>query len=784
MKLFSSLLASTAVADVYMHFPRGSNNRLNENSEGRRNGNRLFDSQNNNEGGYNVGDRFDKPAKKADEQSKAVFFESTAEAASELAIEWWNQHGCGRRNADDANWVNCQLVLQYMCEDSSNTKIQNGLNTNTNAYTRPANDESEQQYRERRRKDTSDRDHAERGVHESWEYYDSCYRRDRNYGLFTGNEGRVRGGAIYTRQNPGGQRRGYECPEERDYYPYWHPTPWKDIAVLTSEPSKCGELLDETGNRNQKYECVHRVDQNSTLGYSKFNNAEECEYSGGEWIGFYNPKFIFEQIETEADCTDLAKDSEFKNNLVWGVPYRTGAGRRAAPVEKCLLLEEAPECKQAPWSRANHLGQTDDSDYFPTYKWELPDFHGLLESQECVLRIRYNVTTNDYLDDFASEQTSKGYFAGLESHDDPEVTYRGARLQLALDSAQTGRVFQDRTHVFQLKPRPATVPSDKVIKNLGVRGRRGNIVQAFPSVEYDFSPTILEMNRDDLVHIQWEGSNTNPNSDGEGRQGTDRSNIVPITVPGASIPAGTPSFLNNELEQDYFQFTDEDGTLRTFKALIVRDSTFPEIVQQCEAAKMILPEPTTHQFNDALVQFWTVNGRFRGDLPIGMAADWTSISSGEAAGFHQFRHQRPPIGQIDHYALLRQNGEWYDDMNENRVNSRALCLAEIDSEEEQAEEPKLFADWIWSSVSSMKKLNNTEELELQLASSGFYECFEEGDCDFSFNGNKDQLQDQLNNAPAYFAGNIVRMNPGKHQYLSTRNNNFSNRAQKGTIIVN
>ncbi|CAG5082369.1 Oidioi.mRNA.OKI2018_I69.PAR.g10109.t1.cds [Oikopleura dioica] len=782
MKLFSSLLASTALADVYMHFPRGSNNRLNENSEGRRNANRLFDSQNNNEGGYNVGDRFDTAAKTADEQSKAVFFESTSEAASEIAIEWWNQHGCGKRDENDANWVNCQIVLQYMCEDSSSTKIQNGLNTNTPAYRRPNNDESQQQYAERRRKDTTDNDHAERGVHESWEYYDSCYKRDRNYGLFTGNEGRVRGGAIYTRQNPGGTRRGYECPEERDYYPYWHPNPWKDIAVLTSEPEKCQDLTAENGNRNMKYECVHKIDENTTLGYSKYNNQEECEHFGGEWVGFYNAKFIFEEIEDKDDCDALAKDSDFKNDIIWGIPYRTGEGRRAAPQEKCLLLEEAPECKKAPWSRANHLGQIDDTDYFPTYKWELPNFHSLLESQECVLRIRYNITTNDYVDDFASENR-KAYFPGLESHDDPEVTYRGARLQLALDSAQTGRVFQDRSHIFQLKPRPQSVPSDKIIKNLGVRGRRGNIVQAFPSVEYDFSPTILEMNQDDLVHIQWEGSNTNPNSDGEGRQGTDRSNIVPITVPGASIPAGTPSFPNNELDEDYFQYTDADGTVHTFRALIVRDSSFPEIVQQCEAAKMNLPEPTTQEYNDALVQFWTRNGQWRGDLPIGMAADWASLSSGETASFHQFRHQRPPIGEIDHYAMIDSRGKWYDDMNEHRVFSRALCFAEI-SETDFSEEPKMFAEWIWSAADSIKKLNNTEDLELQLATSGYYECSDQKDCAGESLEEKEALNDKLNNAPAYFAGNIVRMNPGVHQYLSTRNNNFSNRAQKGTIIVN
>jgi len=80
-----------------------------------------------------------------------------------------------------------------------------------------------------------------------------------------------------------------------------------------------------------------------------------------------------------------------------------------------------------------------------------------------------------------------------------------------------------------------------------VRGKRGNIVQTFPAVEYDFSPKRLHMSTTgELVHLQWCGSNThnngNPAGDGqagdagEGTTGTDRQNLVPISNPTDNYP--------------------------------------------------------------------------------------------------------------------------------------------------------------------------------------------------------------------------------------------------------
>ena len=71
-------LAALCLADTYLHNPRGSNNRLNEPSAERHNANRMFDSQNNNRGGYNKGDYSDAAA--------------SATPADTLALQYMQQY--------------------------------------------------------------------------------------------------------------------------------------------------------------------------------------------------------------------------------------------------------------------------------------------------------------------------------------------------------------------------------------------------------------------------------------------------------------------------------------------------------------------------------------------------------------------------------------------------------------------------------------------------------------------------------------------------------------------
>merc|ERR1711879_464517 len=174
-----------------------------------------------------------------------------------------------------------------------------------------------------------------------------------------------------------------------------------------------------------------------------------------------------------------------------------------------------------------------------------------------VTRLRYNMTTMDYAPyttTAACNQNKKGNVQSpVEQNPTVDVGVDMQGLRLALNTAQTGRTFQDRSHVFKVMKIPdkgaqnAAMKAANKIINVSVQGKRGNIVQTFPAVEYDFWPKIAEVNVGDCLAFQWTGSNThnngNPAGDGqagdagEGRGGSDRSNLIQIMDKNSTYPA-------------------------------------------------------------------------------------------------------------------------------------------------------------------------------------------------------------------------------------------------------
>merc|ERR1719397_72249 len=188
-----------------------------------------------------------------------------------LEVEWTAQHGCGRqtetpgpvtnevRNTpstattkgllESASNVHCEMVIEMLCtatadptQQYKSTRLKQVVavpregipNSNNDAATNRANTNDPGQA------DSTNTNNARFGIHETPEYYNECNRVKRNRNLFTADQNVNRRSAIGTRQNPNGGRRGLECPEERDYYPYWRPSPFLGIAYLVDDPARCG----------------------------------------------------------------------------------------------------------------------------------------------------------------------------------------------------------------------------------------------------------------------------------------------------------------------------------------------------------------------------------------------------------------------------------------------------------------------------------------------------------------------------------------------------------------
>jgi len=106
-----------------------------------------------------------------------------------------------------------------------------------------------------------------------------------------------------------------------------------------------------------------------------------------------------------------------------------------------------------------------------------------------------------------------------------------------------------------------TVPMQPSIYNVNIQGKRGNIVQTFPAVEYDFWPRHIEIPTGACLAFQWTGSNThnngNPAGDGqagdagEGRGGSDRSNLIQLLNKNSSYPIP----LDTEITEDFFEYS-------------------------------------------------------------------------------------------------------------------------------------------------------------------------------------------------------------------------------------
>jgi len=450
--------------DVYLHNPRGSNNRLNEGSRERdnprvrNNANRLFNSQNSDRGGYN--------AFLVNRGVKQTYGPLYYYAGSQLAIEWTMDNYSPH--------VATEVVLQYMCSES----LRDGTITASSPYPRQSNlDERYERY----------------GQHEDYQYYQGCVNRQRNKGLYTADQNLEKEDARSTRQNPSGSRRGHECPEERDYYPYWHPTPWKDIAILTNHPddSQCAMYKSLSQNVNSRFKCVPSDEgskKKMPITQAECGTSDYREWTEVPGFGTGSPV-----------CKDISPHVQDEGDLVTGI-----------------------------------------------FKWTVPDD----VNENCALRLRYNISAADHGGWSAggkvwdSAKNKEGVASGVadvlaqryafsptearergyNSLQNPEVRVLSyLPMKLAVNTAQYGRTFQDRSHAFAIRRRPDELAENKNIHNVNVRGKAGdrnaqNDVVVYPGVEVGLAPNTLNMEAGDYVHFQWTDAKREPINHGRNNQ--------------------------------------------------------------------------------------------------------------------------------------------------------------------------------------------------------------------------------------------------------------------------
>uniref|UniRef100_A0A7S1XLR7 Uncharacterized protein n=1 Tax=Phaeomonas parva TaxID=124430 RepID=A0A7S1XLR7_9STRA len=676
----------------------GSNDRNCEKNANRNNGNRLFDSQNNAAGGYACPRAVGGP-ERGNENGVAPFVNNQRSRmyyyeGSKMVVEWTNQHGCGSNSR-----VQCNVIIQYACEDSLDPFWAGTASDSWPAPGRPescpgspnrypgvqggqcfsrntpenncmvatprdgipdnANDAATDTIPNNANSAVPSDNTRRFGMHESYAYYDLYSRTERNNGLWTADQDVRRRDMRGTRQNPNGNRRGLEIPEERDYYPFWSPTPWRDVAVLSNiiaedDTAYCDNVRAESQNVADKYFCEHPNKEDQPLYNQRRwpNTREGCDLAGGTWMR--TPSFMrlagedgdADKWAPECGETSFSRTNQLGNaeitqaqKAAWdpAIPPVTAANR---------YIWTLPTVDDLRPTGAGSLNIAAE-DYFPSSPGCKPGLSDVeVAMQNCVMRIRYNISTGDFdgwpedMDGTADFATSRNNSRDSSGNDNPNSPLEqdpysylpaittapdGSFLSFAVNTNQYARTFQDRSYVFSIMPRPSdstprtvatdtpAVPTldtadpvcDQII-NVNMRGKRGNIVQTYPSVEYDFVPSnvcarcsgkhqckqpngdvVAGKNFRTFVHFQWMGSDYNPrrgcnngeggppdpNPDGQTTNNNnaraDRTNIAFITSPwneAVNVLPDIPETIDASGLQAYMQSQQfwpcsaEDGT--------------------------------------------------------------------------------------------------------------------------------------------------------------------------------------------------------------------------------
>ena len=163
-------------------------------------------------------------------------------------------------------------------------------------------------------------------------------------------------------------------------------------------------------------------------------------------------------------------------------------------------------------------------------------------------------------------------------------------------------------------------------------------------------------------------------------------------------------------------------------------------------------------------------------------ANWVETDTDEGITYNHFDGTNPKMNYyntIYTIAVMKENGKWYNSRHENDYGWFP-CVKQV--YDVKLPDPEMFSEWLWTS-GDVSDLGHMDDLKIQMATGGFYGCHHEGRCSNPADKPANKMNNLLNNAPASFKGNVVRMNHGIHQYMCTRNNAFTNRSQKGTIIV-